>query len=318
MDPSLGARLRAQREQQQVALSAISDATKIKLSILEGLERDDVSQWPEGIYRRAYVRAYARAVGLEPEALVREFLEWHPDPIVPVAPAAETELENPPWPSGLRRLVTSAMAAIPSRRHAGEADKPREAADLVNEPVATPEAPCPLVLPEADPRALDAREEDPPRREPSLMDAAELCTRLGQAVDTREVRPILEDAASALDAVGMVVWSWDRHAAVLRPSLACGYPDATLARIARVRGDSDNAIASAFQSAQMCVVNGGDDLTGAVVVPLVSHTGCAGVLAIELRHGDEQRESVRAFATILAAQIVALVASAPLVEAVSA
>ena len=318
MDPSLGARLRAQREQQQVALSAISDATKIKLSILEGLERDDVSQWPEGIYRRAYVRAYARAVGLEPEALVREFLERHPDPVVAAPPAADTELENPPWPSGLRRLVTSAMAAIPSRRHAGEADKARDVDDIVSEPVATTAPPSPIVLAEVHDEVHEAREEDPPRREPSLMDAAELCTRLGQAVDTCDVRPILEDAASALDAVGMVVWSWDRHAAVLRPSLACGYSDATLARIARVRDDSDNAIASAFQSAQMCVVNGGEDRTGAVVVPLVSHGGCAGVLAIEVRRGAEQRESVRAFATILAAQLVALVASAPLVEAVSA
>jgi hypothetical protein len=42
------------------------------------------------------------------------------------------------------------------------------------------------------------------------------------------------------------------------------------------------------------------------------------VLAVELRHGDEQREDVRALATILAAQLVTLVESAPLAEAVNA
>ena len=43
MDESFGARLRAQRERQQVELATIAEQTKIKLSLLEGLERDDVS-----------------------------------------------------------------------------------------------------------------------------------------------------------------------------------------------------------------------------------------------------------------------------------
>jgi len=81
MDESFGARLRLQRERQQVALATIAEQTKIKLSLLEGLERDDVSHWPEGIFRRAFVRGYARAIGLEPDVVVREFLELHPDSV---------------------------------------------------------------------------------------------------------------------------------------------------------------------------------------------------------------------------------------------
>jgi hypothetical protein len=42
-----------------------------------------------------------------------------------------------------------------------------------------------------------------------------------------------------------------------------------------------------------------------------------GVFALELRDGGEQRESVRALATILAAQLASLVGSAPLAEAVN-
>ena len=79
MDPSFGARLRSERERQQIALRTIADRTKIKLSLLEALERDDVSQWPRGIFRRSHVRAYALAIGLDPDAVVREFLEIHPD-----------------------------------------------------------------------------------------------------------------------------------------------------------------------------------------------------------------------------------------------
>ena len=42
----------------------------------------------------------------------------------------------------------------------------------------------------------------------------------------------------------------------------------------------------------------GEETTGAVAVPLMAHGGCAGVLAIELQYGDEQREDIPAFATI--------------------
>ena len=65
MDPSFGARLRSERERQQIALRTIADRTKIKLSLLDALERDDVSQWPRGIFRCSHVRAYALAIGLD-------------------------------------------------------------------------------------------------------------------------------------------------------------------------------------------------------------------------------------------------------------
>src|SRR5690349_6563924 len=74
MAESFGARLRQQRERQLIALSTIADQTKINQSLLEGLEQDDVSYWPCGIFRRSFIRAYAQSIGLEPEAVVREFL----------------------------------------------------------------------------------------------------------------------------------------------------------------------------------------------------------------------------------------------------
>jgi hypothetical protein len=312
MEPSFGARLRAQREQQQVALSAISADTKIKLSMLEALERDDVSQWPQGIYRRAYVRAYARAIGLDPQTLVREFLEAHPDPIV-IPSDADTELENPQWPAGLCRLVTAAMAAVPSRRHRVEGQSAEIFLPELNRPQTNDDP-----EPELSAVARDSPGDEEGRPELSPLVVAELCTRLGRVIHRREVVPILEDAAMALDAVGLVLWSWDSRAAALRPWLAYGYTDAVLARMPGVRPDAGNAIAAAFQSTRACVVNGGDGVTGALVVPLMAHNGCVGVLAVELQHRDEQREAVRAFVTILAAQFVMLVGSAPLAAAVNA
>ncbi len=44
------------------------------------------------------------------------------------------------------------------------------------------------------------------RAEISLSAAAQLCTRLGRALDVREVALVLEDTARILGAVGLVVW----------------------------------------------------------------------------------------------------------------
>ena len=59
MPDSFGARLRMQREERQIALTSIAEETKIKLALLDGLEKDDVSHWPSGIFRKAYLRTYA-------------------------------------------------------------------------------------------------------------------------------------------------------------------------------------------------------------------------------------------------------------------
>jgi hypothetical protein len=80
MIPRFGARLRSHRERRGIDLDTIARSTKIGVGILEGLERDDISRWPSGIFRRGFIRAYARAVGLDPESTLKEFLEWFPDP----------------------------------------------------------------------------------------------------------------------------------------------------------------------------------------------------------------------------------------------
>jgi Helix-turn-helix domain len=71
--PTLGAYLRAERERRDLALRTISESTKVSLPLLEGLESDDISRWPGGIFRRAFVRSYAEAVGLDPDDVFQRF-----------------------------------------------------------------------------------------------------------------------------------------------------------------------------------------------------------------------------------------------------
>jgi transcriptional regulator with XRE-family HTH domain len=101
-DESFGLRLRRERERRQIALASIAENSKIKVSLFEELERDDASHWPSGVFRRAFIRAYADAVGLDPEATAREFLERFPDPKDPdkrFVEAGETDKRSSSAPS---------------------------------------------------------------------------------------------------------------------------------------------------------------------------------------------------------------------------
>jgi len=62
-----GERLVRGREQRQHSLQEIADTTKIAIHQLRSLERGDLHRLPGGIYRRAIVRQYAAAVGLNVE-----------------------------------------------------------------------------------------------------------------------------------------------------------------------------------------------------------------------------------------------------------
>ncbi len=76
---SFGPRLKAHRERQGITLKDIADSTKIGLSLLSSLERNDVSQWPKGIFRRAFLRSYTRAIDIPFEQVWSEFSQLFPE-----------------------------------------------------------------------------------------------------------------------------------------------------------------------------------------------------------------------------------------------
>jgi len=120
MNATFGGRLRQQREERQVTLTTISNKTKIKLALLEALESDDLSFWPKGLFGRAYLRDYATAVGLDPEALVSEFLSLYPEfayvtPEVEEAEAAARADARTGPKQIFRRFVSSAFAGRSAR-----------------------------------------------------------------------------------------------------------------------------------------------------------------------------------------------------------
>lgn len=125
---TLGGQLRAERERRGLALRAISDSTKVSLPLLEGLEADDISRWPGGIFRRAFVRSYAEAVGLDPDDVYRRFEQQYkpssPEPLAGESRFAAAELAL------LQQARGQGSAGLRSRVPASRARYVGTAADL--------------------------------------------------------------------------------------------------------------------------------------------------------------------------------------------
>lgn len=77
---TLGTWLRRERERRGVTLAEISEDTKVAVPLLESLEADDLSRWPGGIFRRAFIRSYATAIGVDADVVLKRVDEEHPNP----------------------------------------------------------------------------------------------------------------------------------------------------------------------------------------------------------------------------------------------
>lgn len=75
---TFGPRLRSERERRGISIETIVDVTKVGADLWIGLERNDFSKWPSGIFARAFVRDYAKAVGLDADDVVDEFCRLYP------------------------------------------------------------------------------------------------------------------------------------------------------------------------------------------------------------------------------------------------
>jgi transcriptional regulator with XRE-family HTH domain len=75
---AFGPNLRRIRIQRGVSLQQIAAETNVSEVLWAAMENNDFSQWPNGIFARAYIRDYAKIVGTDPDATVDEFCRWFP------------------------------------------------------------------------------------------------------------------------------------------------------------------------------------------------------------------------------------------------
>jgi len=87
-----GKTLREAREARGYSTSQVAEMTRVLPQIIESLEREDFSRIVAPIYGRGFVKLYCECVGIDPEPLVREFMEIYTGnrpPVIRLKDAAE-------------------------------------------------------------------------------------------------------------------------------------------------------------------------------------------------------------------------------------
>lgn len=102
---SVGDAIAAARRQAGLTITQVSQRTCIRETIVRGIERGDYSACGGDFYARGHVRSIARAVGLDPDEMVREYdaSQAPPQPITaadvfqPFTPVRLRERRRPNW-----------------------------------------------------------------------------------------------------------------------------------------------------------------------------------------------------------------------------
>jgi hypothetical protein len=130
---------------------------------------------------------------------------------------------------------------------------------------------------------------------------------MARLVDTRALPGMLERAAGLLDASGIVLWIADPDGRELAPIVTHGYSAQVVTRLGTIPRGAENATAAAFRTSLLQTVDADTVSSGAIAAPLVTPSGCVGVMAAEIRHEGERQEAILAAAGIVAAQLATLV-----------
>jgi cytoskeletal protein RodZ len=73
----IGETLARRRQEAGLTISQVSVRTRIRETVVRGIERDDFSLCGGNFYARGHIRSIARVIGIDPEPLVREFDDAH-------------------------------------------------------------------------------------------------------------------------------------------------------------------------------------------------------------------------------------------------
>src|SRR5258707_12787527 len=118
---SIGESLAEARRQAGLSINQVSEQTRVRATIIRGIEQDDYSACGGDFYARGHIRLIARAVGADPEPLIREYdatVGSH-EPITaahlfgPVTPIRVREPPRRPWMAvlGLALVIVIGLGA---------------------------------------------------------------------------------------------------------------------------------------------------------------------------------------------------------------
>jgi hypothetical protein len=104
---AIGPILRNARQMKQLTTSQVAEITRMKVQIVDDLEKDDFHRVAATIYGKGFIKLFAECVELDPEPLIADYmaqmgapppqkLPAKPEPVVPLPiPEAETMEDDP-------------------------------------------------------------------------------------------------------------------------------------------------------------------------------------------------------------------------------
>jgi cytoskeletal protein RodZ len=155
---SIGEDLAAARGQAGLTVAEVSERTRIKQSVIQAIESDDFSGCGGDFYARGDIRAIARAVGTDPEPMIRDYDRAHQAPrdlaaaelFRPVSPVRLAERRRMNWTVVLTLALLIVVGftaylfvARPGRTPAGTRPPASHRPQLTVPPSAPPASPLP-------------------------------------------------------------------------------------------------------------------------------------------------------------------------------
>ena len=115
-DRSPGEVLRLAREARGVGISEAAEATRIKIQVIEAIERDDYGRIPAPTYAKGFSKLYAEYLGLDAGPLVQAYLDRHVPPDQRQVAAGPPRERTPRKPGASRRATPRWIDVLPLRR----------------------------------------------------------------------------------------------------------------------------------------------------------------------------------------------------------
>jgi len=142
---SIGATLAAARRHAGLTVADVSQRTRVRENIIQGIEQDDYAACGGDFYARGHIRAVAEAVGTDPAPLIEEFDErWRSSPEItaaqvfqPSIPLRKRERRRVRW-TGVLAVLVLAVLGFAGYKFASGVGKTQHAADVTSQhPVGT-------------------------------------------------------------------------------------------------------------------------------------------------------------------------------------
>lgn len=126
---SIGSTLQQARVSAGLSLAHVSERTRMRQTLIVGIERDDFAPCGGEVYARGHIRSIARVVGIDPEPLIKEFDALYGNPsesvidLIDSSPVLAKPARNPWRPAlavaGLALFVIAGVAIAQ-----GDSDSP--------------------------------------------------------------------------------------------------------------------------------------------------------------------------------------------------